>query len=1263
MAVVSVFVSSTFRDFHGERDVLVGPVRETLDERLRPLGCRVEFVDLRWGVAAGDPDLDRETRQRRVLDVCLTEIARSRPLFVGLIGDRYGWVPPEGRARRVAAEAGLSVDVAGRSVTELEFLHGALQQTEAVTPVFFLRQLTGPVPAGWRAPNPAQADKLAALRRRVRAHPDVLVHEYTSDVDGERITDLSGFESLAVAVLGPEVQERARALLEEEVGADPADAPERLFLNERTAVVAGRDELLEWLSATVVAGTSVCLTGPSGVGKSALWCTLVQGLREHGVRVAAVPVGAAPGVTSELVVVTRLAAQLGTAVPAEVESTEDLRDWWRTTLADKTPVVIAVDGLDGLDAGAAREELGFLAGLPDGVTRLTSTTLERHAALLARTGVEEQPVGDLLAAAVRDAVAALMSRARRELPAEAINVLASRDRSPLWLSLAVGELNALDEDDFTGLDPTADPIDELTRLVTHVVTALPSDTAGLIDSIATRAERRFGPAAVAAIIQPLALSRSGLPPADLASITGLGEVVVAGVRRAFSGLIENRGSAGRVGFVHGIAHRVLRDRYVGTDVSAVRGINAAIAECLAAADDGDQTHRDDLLWHTLHCDGVPSAAPILNAIPIADALGRGEHELAAVKCAVQVASAALLDEAVDFGRVTEGLNRNGFLVLLATLHTVGHTANVNRVRHLAKVAAGFAARRFDANPDSAQAASDFGIALSSAGSVAELSGDAAAARVLYKASLGLATAGTNQRPNGDGSALGADGVRVKQAGTALADLGRRAFADGDTGRARSCFEKSLELRRVLYEWVESQDASVSTPFKLGAASEMIDSLQELGKILESGAVEAMRIGRSHRNSVAAFAEVVRAGRCFDEALQIARELWEADRRSPSSARQVMWALAHRAGWNERWRTASRDLADELSEERLQIGRDILRSYPTDRPTVYAVAEALTSMARRSLNRGHMEQARKLAEESVQMMRRVSNGAAKDSANAVEAGVLVNGLLVQADLAHGERDFSKELSVLRGAAGVLSPLSVQILDVGLLKDAVRQRLVDLARTALEAGQDLNAGCLSALQKLGSSPSLLAEIAQRRRDAHAANPEGLQPALDLVGALMKLADATPKYRRAPICDEAVELARQLHRNSPDHPGPQRCLAFVLSKQGRLSQEVGDTARARGIFEESAVIARRLVLVAGPDDLPAARGLSLALSLLWTCDREEQDPRAEAVHLVELAQVILGFDASEFPVRDAVRGRLGELATDLAGSDTALADLCRGAAESLN
>lgn len=97
MAVIPVFISSTFRDFHAERDLLNGPVREQLDEYLAELGCRCQFIDLRWGVDTTDDRADEA--ERRVLDVCLNEINRSRPLFLGLVGHRYGMVPDEMHAR------------------------------------------------------------------------------------------------------------------------------------------------------------------------------------------------------------------------------------------------------------------------------------------------------------------------------------------------------------------------------------------------------------------------------------------------------------------------------------------------------------------------------------------------------------------------------------------------------------------------------------------------------------------------------------------------------------------------------------------------------------------------------------------------------------------------------------------------------------------------------------------------------------------------------------------------------------------------------------------------------------------------------------------------------------------------------------------------------------------------------------------------------------------------------------------------------------
>ena len=84
---VRVFVSSTFRDMQRERDELAKLVFPQLRKRCAERGVTWGEVDLRWGI----PD----EQKGEVLSTCLAEIDRCRPYFIGLLGERYGWVPDE----------------------------------------------------------------------------------------------------------------------------------------------------------------------------------------------------------------------------------------------------------------------------------------------------------------------------------------------------------------------------------------------------------------------------------------------------------------------------------------------------------------------------------------------------------------------------------------------------------------------------------------------------------------------------------------------------------------------------------------------------------------------------------------------------------------------------------------------------------------------------------------------------------------------------------------------------------------------------------------------------------------------------------------------------------------------------------------------------------------------------------------------------------------------------------------------------------------
>src|SRR5262245_55233748 len=85
---IRVFVSSTFRDMHAERDALNRRVCPELRRRCQARGAEFVGLDLRWGVT------EDEIQREGTLAICLQEIAQCRPFFPCLLGERFGSVYP-----------------------------------------------------------------------------------------------------------------------------------------------------------------------------------------------------------------------------------------------------------------------------------------------------------------------------------------------------------------------------------------------------------------------------------------------------------------------------------------------------------------------------------------------------------------------------------------------------------------------------------------------------------------------------------------------------------------------------------------------------------------------------------------------------------------------------------------------------------------------------------------------------------------------------------------------------------------------------------------------------------------------------------------------------------------------------------------------------------------------------------------------------------------------------------------------------------------
>ncbi|HEX3556637.1 MAG TPA: TIR domain-containing protein [Thermoanaerobaculia bacterium] len=157
-----LYLAAVPGDMDGERAVIEGLVLPELRERLHGQGVEIVVVDP--AQAKGEEwDLARRFQE---IEGC--------QIFLALLGERYGAPPTTVPLALVAAQPWL-VEDPGRSVVELEILHGSLREPGTTASFFYLRNPRFPsmVPEARREqylPETEEAAaRLANLKERIRA--------------------------------------------------------------------------------------------------------------------------------------------------------------------------------------------------------------------------------------------------------------------------------------------------------------------------------------------------------------------------------------------------------------------------------------------------------------------------------------------------------------------------------------------------------------------------------------------------------------------------------------------------------------------------------------------------------------------------------------------------------------------------------------------------------------------------------------------------------------------------------------------------------------------------------------------------------------------------------------------------------------------------------------------------------------------------------------------------------------------------------------
>ncbi len=171
--VIRVFLSSTFADMDNERryfnEVLAPKISRACAER----GVSFFSVDLRWGITEED-QIDG-----KVLPICLNEIDKCRPYFIGILGNRYGSVM-ETVPNQISQSIPWLLGKEGRSITELEMLYAVLDHKDDIArnSAFYIRSDT----LSERLYGSVSQDdnKLSYLKQQIRESESIPHYEYDS---------------------------------------------------------------------------------------------------------------------------------------------------------------------------------------------------------------------------------------------------------------------------------------------------------------------------------------------------------------------------------------------------------------------------------------------------------------------------------------------------------------------------------------------------------------------------------------------------------------------------------------------------------------------------------------------------------------------------------------------------------------------------------------------------------------------------------------------------------------------------------------------------------------------------------------------------------------------------------------------------------------------------------------------------------------------------------------------------------------------------
>ena len=628
----SIFISSTFRDFHKERDLLRSKIIPAVNDVAKQYGEFINLCDLRWGVDTSQS----EDCESKVLSVCLDEIDRSRPYMLVFLGERYGYVPGKEYIYKEAVKRNLELEDLEISVTQLEIEYGVFHNKETLEHTWFYFREVELLEAEASCMDSQEQQyqtKLASLKQRIKnlVGDRVIFYKIGPDVELSYETLCKIIEQNLITGFIEEWK-----MISEMTLSQKENHSHWNHIKEKagyfTAGKSFADTILQQLEKTEEKSLFV-LTGAMGTGKSTCFSYICTEMQKKDWDIIPIMCGNTALSTDETAILRHInwwledilkiphmseeekeeTFEYKVTIESEKESSLELdyrteitkqqeRLYQLCSLYEKTErkLLLAIDAIEQLLVVKDMRDLVFLPHSKGNNIKIFLTST-KQAYQIAEANYYEIP--SLSDKDKNNVINKVLYHNGKQISPEVLQILFNKKESknPLFLYLAVNNLCFMTEQDYNWIGQFENFMEGTNKRQIEMIEQFSDDLCQMSAETLRKVLGMMQSKAIEKCIEYLSVSRHGLRSMDLEQLLkkdGLSFVLLH-----FSQLIHSMSELytlrldGRYDYLH----RALREGILNT-LPNKKTLHRNIAEHLLSLPEEDSIRQQELYYHLIQAD-------------------------------------------------------------------------------------------------------------------------------------------------------------------------------------------------------------------------------------------------------------------------------------------------------------------------------------------------------------------------------------------------------------------------------------------------------------------------------------------------------------------------------------------------------------------------------------------------------------------------------------------------------------------------------------